>query len=87
MKTYGKYRKSTEGKNILCTNREIMHLCQVNKIRQYMYLLSKYPLLGSFDIFGIPMHTIPGSGNRESCLGPGIIKMANVSLLNHIYQY
>ena len=34
-KTYGKYRKSTEGKNILCTNREIMHLCQVNKIGQY----------------------------------------------------
>ena len=31
---YGKYRKSTEGKNILCTNREIMHLCQVNKIGQ-----------------------------------------------------
>ena len=27
-----------EGKNILCTNREIMHLCQVNKIGQYMYI-------------------------------------------------
>ena len=26
---------STEGKNIFCTNREIMHLCQVNKIGQY----------------------------------------------------
>ena len=35
-KTYGKYRKSTEGKNILCTNREIMHLCQVNEIGQYL---------------------------------------------------
>ena len=35
-KTYGKYRKLTEGKNILCTNREIMHLCQVNKIEQYI---------------------------------------------------
>ena len=35
-KTYGKYRKSTEGKDILCTNREIMHLCQVNKIGQYL---------------------------------------------------
>ena len=33
--TYGKYRKSTEGKNIMCTIREIMHLCQVNKIGQY----------------------------------------------------
>ena len=31
---YGKYRKSTEGKNILCTYREIMHLRQVNKIGQ-----------------------------------------------------
>ena len=35
LKPYGKCRKSTEGKNILCTNREIMHLCQVNKIGQY----------------------------------------------------
>ena len=35
-KTYGKCRKSTEGKNILCTNSEIMHLCQVNKIEQYI---------------------------------------------------
>ena len=26
---------SSEGKNILCTNREIMHVCQVNKIEQY----------------------------------------------------
>ena len=25
-----------EGKNILCTSREIMHLCQVNKIGQYI---------------------------------------------------
>ena len=32
-------RKSTEGKNILCTNREIMHLCQVNKTEQYLYKL------------------------------------------------
>ena len=37
-KTYGKYWKSTEGKNILCTNREIMHLCQVNKIGQYTWV-------------------------------------------------
>ena len=35
LSTYGKYRKLTEGKNKLCTNREIMHLCQVNKIEQY----------------------------------------------------
>ena len=34
-KTYGKYRKSTEGKNNMGTDREIMHLCQVNKIGQY----------------------------------------------------
>ena len=33
-KAYGKYRKSTEGKIRLCTNREIMHLCQVNEIEQ-----------------------------------------------------
>ena len=33
-KTYGKYRMSTEGKNILCANREVMHLCQANKIKQ-----------------------------------------------------
>ena len=38
-KTYVKYRKSTEGKNILRTNREIMHLCQVNKIGQYKGLI------------------------------------------------
>ena len=36
------YRKSTEGKNILCTNREIMHLCQVNKIGQYVLALNWY---------------------------------------------
>ena len=34
-KTYGNYRKSTEGKNNMGTDREIMHLCQVNKIGQY----------------------------------------------------
>ena len=39
-KTYGKYRKSTEGKNILCTNREIKHLCQVNKIGQYALFIN-----------------------------------------------
>ena len=39
-KTYGKYRKSTEGKNILSTNREIMHLCQVNKIGQCIHVHS-----------------------------------------------
>ena len=38
-KTYGKYRKSTEGKNKLCTNREIMHMCQVNKIGQYIFTM------------------------------------------------
>ena len=46
-KTYGKYRKSTEGKNILCTNREIMHLCQVNKIGQYMIYINPLSSTGS----------------------------------------
>ena len=35
-KTYG---KSTEGKNNLCTNREIMHLCQVNEIIEYILIV------------------------------------------------
>ena len=42
-KTYGKYRKSTEGKNNMGTDREIMHLCQVNKIGQYFRKHKKLP--------------------------------------------
>ena len=35
-KTNGKLWKSTEYKNVSCINRETMHLCQVNKIIEYL---------------------------------------------------
>ena len=49
-----------EGKNILCTNREIMHLCQVNKIGQHAWPFVWFKILNFNMVF-----FVGGWGLRE----------------------
>ena len=66
---------STEGKNILCTNREIMHLRQVNKIEQYLLMLYYNNTYLDF----IRWYTIANTGFFTFDLDLGVMVTQNVA--------